>query len=223
MGRLQYVQSVGGSDISENWINDDDLIVKMDEEDRMDDDLIVKMDEEDKAVQGTPNLEYFVKVHHIKSDGELDIHQNISLNTPLHEYLDVSTESINIYAYEPDGSSIENKINYPLKIDESLVKQGINKDLLDLCCSNKTIIIGDIPNKSMISEQYSSSKNPEDKKGGADEEKESERCMICLGRLDRSPTTQEEEDLWMNNYNLLYDRALDEDKNIEEAEIFASS
>ena len=71
MGRLQYVQSVGGSDISENWINDDDLIVKMDEEDRMDDDLIVKMDEEDKAVQGTPNLEYFVKVHHIKSDGGL--------------------------------------------------------------------------------------------------------------------------------------------------------
>jgi len=65
--------------------------------------------------------------------------------------------------------------------------------------------------------------NDDDLSAKMDEEKKSEKCMICLGRLDRSPTTQEEEDLWLNNYNILYDRALDEDKNIEQAESVASS
>ena len=74
MGRLQYNTILGGSHTNDNWMNDSDIISKM------------YNDHTQKSVDSNS----LFTVHHIQSNGKLDIHENISLTTPLQEYLDSS-------------------------------------------------------------------------------------------------------------------------------------
>ena len=123
MGRLQYNTILGGSHTNDNWMNDTDIISKMYNND-------------------TPNSvdsNSLFTVHHIQSNGKLDIHENISLTTPLQEYLDLSNDSNLVYLYQPSH------LYSSLKLEQNLEEQGINTELLNECCPNESIIIGETP------------------------------------------------------------------------------
>ena len=123
MGRLQYNTILGGSHTNDNWMNDSDIISKMYNND-------------------TPNSvdsNSLFTVHHIQSNGKLDIHENISLTTPLQEYLDLSNDSNLVYLYQPSH------LYSSLKLEQNLEEQGINTELLNECCPNESIIIGETP------------------------------------------------------------------------------
>lgn len=123
MGRLQYNTILGGSHTNDNWMNDSDIISKM------------YNDDTQKSVDSNS----LFTVHHIQSNGKLDIHENISLTTPLQEYLDLSNDSNLVYLYQPSH------LYSSLKLEQNLEEQGINTELLNECCPNESIIIGETP------------------------------------------------------------------------------
>ena len=123
MGRLQYNTILGGSHTNDNWMNDSDIISKM------------YNDHTQKSVDSNS----LFTVHHIQSNGKLDIHENISLTTPLQEYLDLSNDSNLVYLYQPSH------LYSSLKLEQNLEEQGINTELLNECCPNESIIIGETP------------------------------------------------------------------------------
>ena len=128
MGRLQYNTILGGSHTNDNWMNDSDIISKM------------YNDDTQKSVDSNS----LFTVHHIQSNGKLDIHENISLTTPLQEYLDLSNDSNLVYLYQPSH------LYSSLKLEQNLEEQGINTELLNECCPNESIIIGEIKIKLQI-------------------------------------------------------------------------
>ena len=112
MGRSQYnVMVAGGTHTDGNWMNDNDIISK------------IKKHEKKNSLDSNS----LFTVHHIQSNGKLDIHENISLTTPLQEYLDSSNL---LYLYQP------RHLYSSLKPEQNLEEQGINE-----CCPNESIII----------------------------------------------------------------------------------
>ena len=124
MGRSQYnVMVAGGTHTDGNWMNDNDIISK------------IKKHEKQNSLD---SISLFT-VHHIQSNGKLDIHEDISLTTPLQEYLDLSNDSNLVYLYQPSH------LYSSLKLEQNLEEQGINTELLNECCPNESIIIGETP------------------------------------------------------------------------------
>jgi len=96
--------------------------------------------------------EYRYELHYYKKDGNIIKYDSIDLNTPISNILNFSVgDDVEIvFPYSPKP----NNENMVLSTKISLKNQGITPELLQNCCPDKIIKIGEIPNKVIYWNEY---------------------------------------------------------------------
>ena len=96
--------------------------------------------------------EYRYELHYYKKDGNIIKYDSIDLNTPISNILNFSVgDDVEIvFPYSPKP----NNEDMVLSTKISLKNQGITPELLQNCCPDKIIKIGEIPNKVIYWNEY---------------------------------------------------------------------
>ncbi|MAX50124.1 MAG: hypothetical protein CMD75_04805, partial [Gammaproteobacteria bacterium] len=96
--------------------------------------------------------EYRYELHYYKKDGNIIKYDSIDLNTPISNILNFSVgDDVEIvFPYSPKP----NNEDMVLSTKISLKNQGITPELLQNCCPDKIIKIGEIPNKVIHWNEY---------------------------------------------------------------------
>ena len=96
--------------------------------------------------------EYSYELHYYKKDGKIIKYDSIDLNTPISNILNFSVgDDVEIvFPYSPKP----NNEDMVLSTKISLKNQGITPELLQNCCPDKIIKIGEIPNKVIHWNEY---------------------------------------------------------------------